>query len=80
MRLPRDISGAELIKKLEHLGYKQTRQTGSHVRLTCTNPEHHLTIPKHNALRIGTLSSILADIALHHKSSREDIAERLFGS
>ncbi len=29
MRLPRDVSGAELAKRLEHVGYKVTRQTGS---------------------------------------------------
>jgi hypothetical protein len=34
MRLPRDLSGEELIRKLRRLGYEQTRQTGSHVRLT----------------------------------------------
>ena len=80
MRLPRDISGTELIKMLEQqFGYIQSRQAGSHVRLSCTNPEHHITVPKHNALRIGTLSSILSDVANHHKLSRENVAERLFG-
>ncbi len=79
MRLPRDIGGAELIKKLELFGYRQTRQTGSHARLTCANPVHHLTVPMHNALRIGTLSSILSDIAIHHNLTRDEVAERLFG-
>ncbi len=32
MRLPRDLSGAALIKGLRNLGYMPTRQTGSHVR------------------------------------------------
>lgn len=27
MRLPRDVSGAELAKRLERLGYRVTRQT-----------------------------------------------------
>ena len=35
MRLPRDLTGAQLIRALAKLGYKATRQTGSHVRLTC---------------------------------------------
>jgi predicted RNA binding protein YcfA (HicA-like mRNA interferase family) len=34
MRLPRDLSGSQLIKALKRLGYQPTRQTGSHVRLT----------------------------------------------
>ena len=34
MRLPRNISGDDLVKALSHYGYEVTRQTGSHVRLT----------------------------------------------
>jgi predicted RNA binding protein YcfA (HicA-like mRNA interferase family) len=34
MRLPRDISGLDLAKKLEVYGYRITRQTGSHMRLS----------------------------------------------
>jgi predicted RNA binding protein YcfA (HicA-like mRNA interferase family) len=34
MKLPRDISGADLAKRLLRLGYTITRQTGSHLRLT----------------------------------------------
>lgn len=54
MRLPRDLSGDDLIQGLQGLGYKPTRQTGSHVRLTRETPEgsHHVTIPRHKALRL----------------------------
>jgi predicted RNA binding protein YcfA (HicA-like mRNA interferase family) len=46
MRLPRDVSGRDLAKALGKLGYKTTRQTGSHMRLTTTqNGEHHITLP-----------------------------------
>ncbi len=41
--------------------------------------EHHLTIPQHNALRIGTLAGILTDVAEHAAISRDDVAIRLFG-
>lgn len=55
-----------------------TRQTGSHIRLTTTiNGEHHITIPAHNPLRIGTLSSIINDIANHHKISKQELIDRL---
>ena len=48
MRLPRDLGGAELARALEKLGYRVTRQTGSHMRLTTADGgEHHLTIPAH---------------------------------
>ncbi len=33
-KMPRDISGHELVKKLEKLGYKVVRQTGSHMTRT----------------------------------------------
>ncbi len=49
MKIPRDLSGDELIKLLKTVGYEPTRQTGSHVRLTTQqNGEHHVTIPNHS--------------------------------
>lgn len=59
MNLPRDLSGAELAKALAKIGYRITRQTGSHLRLTLETPsQHHITIPAHDPLKIGTLSAI----------------------
>lgn len=78
MKLPRDLSGLDLAKKLKSLGYVVTRQTGSHIRLTsAVNGEHHVTIPSHNPLKIGTLGSILSDIALHHKISKEILIQKI---
>jgi predicted RNA binding protein YcfA (HicA-like mRNA interferase family) len=80
MRIPRDISGTELALRLEKYGYLVTRQTGSHMRLTTTkNGEHHITIPRHDELRLGTLSAILSDVADHLSMSRQSIIEDLFG-
>lgn len=80
MRLPRDMSGAELVKQLGSIGYRVTRQTGSHIRLTCDRPEtHHVTVPNHNPLRVGTLAAILSDIAVHQRLDRDELLERLFG-
>lgn len=79
MRLPRDLSGSDLAQSLLRLGYSITRQTGSHLRLTThEHGEHHLTIPQHTPLRIGTLSAILADVATHFEISREQLLVRLF--
>lgn len=79
MRLPKDISGAEIAKKLEKFGYCITRQTGSHLRLTTKlMGEHHLTIPNHPSIRIGTFSSILNDVAKHFKKTKEQIIIDLF--
>lgn len=68
MRLPRSISGKESTQALGRVGYKVTRQIGSHIHMTCTSPtQHHVTIPNHPALRIGTLSAMLSDVATHLK-------------
>lgn len=80
MKLPRDVSGAQLVKALGVLGYRVTRQAGSHIRLTCEQPkQHHVTIPNHESLRLGTLSGILNDVAAHHGLNRAALLERLFG-
>jgi len=79
MKLPRDLSGAALAKALGRVGYRVIRQSGSHVRLTCDAPEqHHVTIPAHDPLKIGTLAAILADVAVHLKIDREELLRRLF--
>ena len=79
MKLPRDLSGAQLSKALARVGYSATRQTGSHLRLTTASPsEHHVTIPLHDPLRVGTLAAILADIAAHQEISRDELLGRLF--
>lgn len=79
MRLPRDLSGSDLIKRLARFGYVQTRQSGSHVRLTRTTPEgsHHITIPLHSPLRVGTLNSILTDVAANLGISKDNLIHRL---
>ena len=79
MKLPRDISGDELAKALRKLGYVDTRQTGSHLRLTTSERgEHHVTIPRHDPIKIGTLVGILQDVATHFDVSREQLLTRLF--
>lgn len=79
MKLPRDISGDELAKGLRKLGYVVTRQTGSHLRLTTSERgEHHVTIPRHDPIKIGTLAGILQDVAAHFDVSREQLLTRLF--
>ncbi len=80
MKLPRDISGRELANLLVRYGYSVTRQTGSHLRLTTQiGGEHHLTIPAHSSLRVGTLSAILNEVAQHLKRGRSDLIRELWG-
>jgi predicted RNA binding protein YcfA (HicA-like mRNA interferase family) len=80
VKLPRDVSGAELAKRLRKLGYRVIRQTGSHIRLTRSGPrEHHVTIPVHNPLRIGTLAAIVSEIAGQLELTRGEAIKKLFG-
>lgn len=79
-KLPRNLSVAQLIHALQKLGYASTRQSGSHVRLTCNEPKvHHITIPLHDPLRVGTLAGIIADVTQTHSLSREVLLRKLFG-
>ena len=79
MKLPRDISGEELAKLLRKFGYVITRQTGSHIRLT-THLEggHSITIPRHKPLKVGTLNSILKDVANHLRIDKKTLIKELF--
>jgi predicted RNA binding protein YcfA (HicA-like mRNA interferase family) len=78
MRLPRDISGDELIQILQRVGYETVRQTGSHVRLSCAIGEdtHNITIPRHKNLKIGTLNGILQDVANRLGIEKEEILKK----
>lgn len=79
MKLPRDLSGLDLAKALSGVGYRVTRQTGSHLRLTNDGPpQHHVTIPAHDPLKLGTLSAVLAEVAAQLKVSREELVTKLF--
>ena len=79
MKLPRDLSGEALVTALSKLGYVVDRQTGSHIRLTTKeNGEHHLTIPNHSPIKIGTLSAILRDVEEHFNLTRDECLTQLF--
>ena len=73
MKMPRDISGKELEKKLEKYGYHATRQVGSHIRLTSVlkGHEHHVTVPAHIFLKVGTLNAILDGVAGYLEMDKE---------
>jgi predicted RNA binding protein YcfA (HicA-like mRNA interferase family) len=79
-RLPRNLTGKELVTALERIGYRVTRQTGSHIRLSCeTAMPHHVTVPNHDPLRVGTLAVILADVAHRQAMSRDELLDKLLG-
>jgi predicted RNA binding protein YcfA (HicA-like mRNA interferase family) len=78
MKIPRDLTAYDLIKLLKPLGYEIIRQKGSHIRImTQQNGEHQETIPNHKPIKIGTLNSILGNIADHFDITKEELMERI---
>ena len=79
MKTPRDLSGRELIKLLSKYGYIITTQRGSHIKITTQeNGEHHLAIPNHSPLKVGTINGILTQVANHFSITKNEIFENLF--
>ena len=79
MKLPRDLSGQELVDVLcKYWHYEKIHQVGSHVILQTQEPtSHRIAIPAHKSLRLGTLNSILASVAAHKNVPKEDILKKL---
>ena len=78
MKLPRGVSGDRLIRALERLGYGVIRQKGSHVRLRHAGPPPHtITMPLHNPMKLGTLHSILTEVAQMRLIAIESLVEML---
>lgn len=79
MKLPRNLSGEQLASALAKFGYAKTRQTGSHIRLTTTlKGEHHITIPNHSPVKVGTLNSILREVAEYLQIARDELITEIF--
>ncbi|HEX7927424.1 MAG TPA: type II toxin-antitoxin system HicA family toxin [bacterium] len=58
------ISGKDCVRALEHAGFRQRRQRGSHVFMERRDPFAAVTVPLHRELRPGTLRSIIRDAGL----------------
>ena len=79
MKLPRDVSGADLIQVLcKHYGYRHVHQVGSHVILETSHPTHHrIAVPQHSSLRLGTMNAILRAVAQVQGVDKRSIAAHL---
>jgi len=75
MKLPRDLSGKELVAGLcRRWDYHVVHQVGSHVLLATDTPGHQrISIPTHKHLAVGTLGNILRAVAEHKGVSRDAI-------
>jgi predicted RNA binding protein YcfA (HicA-like mRNA interferase family) len=79
MKIPRDVDSLDLIERLSNFDYVQSRQQGSHIRLTTNlKGQHHITIPKHASIKIGTLNSILKDVSEQFKISKDEVIRKIF--
>ena len=78
LRLPQ-VSGRQLVRLLETLGYRVIRQRGSHIRLRNSDAqgEHNITIPDHRTLAIGTLNDILNQVSLRNSVLKQDLINQL---
>ncbi len=71
-RLPRKISGKDLLKVFQSLGFELVRQRGSHVFLR--HPDgRRLTIPVYDVVPVNLLNWILAEA----KITREEFLKLL---
>jgi predicted RNA binding protein YcfA (HicA-like mRNA interferase family) len=75
VKIPRDLSGREVVKTLcRHWAYRQIHQEGSHIILQTDIPSpHRISIPDHHPVRVGTLNGILRAVALHKGVDKQDI-------
>ena len=81
MRLPRDVGGQDLARRLGVYGYSITRQTGSHVMLTSnqiTGREHQITLTTGRLLRMATLNNILVEAAAYLGMDKDVLITALF--
>ena len=79
MKLPRDLSGAELVKVLcKHYGYARVHQEGSHIILQTERPVHHrISMPDHSTVRLGMLNAILNAVSRAQGVTKDAILEKL---
>ena len=79
MKLPRDLSGAELIKvPCRDFSYRKVNQEGSHIILQTDAPRpHRLAVPDHHPLRLGTLNAILDAVARAQGVDKRDVLDKL---
>lgn len=79
MKVPRDLSGAQLVKILcRDWGYRMVHQEGSHIILQTDTPTNQrLSVPNHNPVRVGTLNSIARAVSTHKGVERQQLLESL---
>jgi predicted RNA binding protein YcfA (HicA-like mRNA interferase family) len=77
-KLPQ-VSGPQLVKVLNSLGYSVVRQRGSHesLRKITASGKHVITVPEHKVIAKGTLSDIINRVSIYNNISKEELTKRL---
>lgn len=77
-RLPQ-VSGEDVSRLLQSLGYVLERQRGSHARFKLMDKRgtHFVTVPMHKTIAKGTLNDLLSRVSLWIGVSKEDLSDRL---
>lgn len=57
-RLPR-LSGREVVRVFESMGWERVRQSGSHIILVREGRQVTLSVPDHKEVALGTLRSLI---------------------
>jgi predicted RNA binding protein YcfA (HicA-like mRNA interferase family) len=67
------VSGRDVVKALQTIGYVVVRQRGSHIRMRhlTDHSRRPTTIPDHKTVKLGTLHAILRDTNLCVDQFRE---------
>jgi predicted RNA binding protein YcfA (HicA-like mRNA interferase family) len=73
-KLPQ-VSGPELVRALEKLGFSVRRQHGSHIIMRRDDPYAQTVVPNHRQIDRGTLRAILRQIGI----TPEDLTSLLVG-
>ena len=63
-KLPRSLSGKEVVKALKKTGFYFKRQNGSHIILRRDVPFAQVVVPDHKSIDTGTLDRILNDAGI----------------
>ena len=71
MKLPRDVSSAQVVRALTGLGYTVVRQTGSHIRLDYKG--RRITVSVANPILPATLQSVIREVRAQTGIARDKL-------
>jgi predicted RNA binding protein YcfA (HicA-like mRNA interferase family) len=69
VKLPRDVNGSDAVRALRRLGFKERRQTGSHVILR--REARTVVVPMHKPIKPGTLRGLIEQAGVTLETFRD---------